>query len=154
MSYHPETILLFLVTVTLTFDLVTSKSIGVICQSWSMYLWSFLILGLSVLELSSGNHLVDGRTYWQTDMYKTIYPLFFKGGHKKQKLYQKFNIWRSVPYMKKSWGQFCNRPTAVLGRQGDWGHRIPPPPQWLQHKQNISVSDWALLSERRIYASV
>ena len=51
-----ETILLFRVTVTLTFDLVTWKSIGVICESWSMYLWSFMILGLSVLELSSGNH--------------------------------------------------------------------------------------------------
>ena len=41
---------------TLTFDLVTWKSIGVICQSWPMSLWSFVIPGLSVLELSSGNH--------------------------------------------------------------------------------------------------
>ena len=46
----------FQVTVTLTFDLVTWKSIGVICQSWPMSLWSFMIPGLSVLELSSGNH--------------------------------------------------------------------------------------------------
>jgi len=38
-----------------------------------------MILGLSVLELSSGNLLVDG----PTDMSKTIYPLFFEGGHKK-----------------------------------------------------------------------
>jgi len=35
-----------------------------------------MILGLSVLELSSGNHLVDGRT----DMCKTIYPSSSKGG--------------------------------------------------------------------------
>jgi hypothetical protein len=44
------------VTVTLTFDPVTSKSIGVICKSRSMYLWSVMILGKSVLELSSENH--------------------------------------------------------------------------------------------------
>ncbi|KAH3746641.1 hypothetical protein DPMN_181051 [Dreissena polymorpha] len=40
----------------------------------------------SVLELSSGNHLVDGPTdgptNGPTDMCKTIYPLFFEGGHK------------------------------------------------------------------------
>jgi len=35
-----------------------------------------MILGPSVLELSSGNHLVDG----PTDMCKAIYPLFFEGG--------------------------------------------------------------------------
>ncbi|KAH3877387.1 hypothetical protein DPMN_001252 [Dreissena polymorpha] len=33
-----------------------------------------MFLGISALELSSGNHLVDGRT----DMSKTIYPLFFE----------------------------------------------------------------------------
>jgi len=70
------------VTVTLTFDLVTWKSIGVICESWSIYLLSFMILGISVLELSSGNHSVDGPTDRRTDMCKTIYPLFFEGGHK------------------------------------------------------------------------
>jgi hypothetical protein len=40
-----------------------------------------MILVLSVLELSSGNHLVDGPTDRQTDMCKAIYPLFFEGGH-------------------------------------------------------------------------
>jgi len=40
----------------LTFDLVTWELIGVTCQSWSMYLWSLMILGVSFLELSSGNH--------------------------------------------------------------------------------------------------
>ncbi|KAH3863283.1 hypothetical protein DPMN_026264 [Dreissena polymorpha] len=33
-----------------------------------------MILGIRALELSSGNHLVDG----QTDMSKTIYSLFFE----------------------------------------------------------------------------
>ena len=46
----------FRVTVTLSFDIVTWKLIGVICQSWSMYLWSFMILGIRILELSSRNH--------------------------------------------------------------------------------------------------
>ena len=43
-----------------------------------------MILGTSVLELSSDNHLVDGQTDRQTDrptdMSKAIYPLFFEGG--------------------------------------------------------------------------
>ncbi len=55
------------VTVALTLDLVTSKSIGVIRQSWSMYQWSFMILGVSVIELSSGNHQVNGPTDRSTD---------------------------------------------------------------------------------------
>ena len=54
----------FFGTVTLTFDLVTWKSIGVICQSWSMYLWSFMILGVSILELSSGNHFTFFESLW------------------------------------------------------------------------------------------
>ena len=62
----------FFVTVNLTFDLVTWKSIGVICQSWSMYLWSFMIIGLSILELSSGNHFtMSSHCYldlWPSDL--------------------------------------------------------------------------------------
>ena len=57
---------------TLTFDLVTQKSIGVICESWSMYLWSFMILGVSLLELSSGNHFTvlshHDLDLWPSDM--------------------------------------------------------------------------------------
>ncbi|KAH3867369.1 hypothetical protein DPMN_030495 [Dreissena polymorpha] len=45
-----------------------------------------MVLGPSVLELSSDNHLVDGPTDGPTDrptdMSKPIYPLFFEGGHK------------------------------------------------------------------------
>jgi hypothetical protein len=47
-------------------------SIGVICQSWSMYLCSFMIIGLSILELSSGNHFTVSRhrdlDLWPTDL--------------------------------------------------------------------------------------
>ena len=46
----------FFVTVNLTFDLKTWKSIGVICQTWLMYLRSFIILAVGILELPSGNH--------------------------------------------------------------------------------------------------
>ena len=88
--------------VTVTLTLVTWKSIGVICQSWSMYLWSFMILGVSILELSSGNHLVDGRTDRPTDMCKTIYPLFFEGGHNKTHLRSLFlfcNVFFCLDFM-------------------------------------------------------
>jgi hypothetical protein len=63
---------MFFVPVTLTFDLVTWKSIGVICQSWSIFLSSFMILGISVLELSSGNHFtISGHRdldLWPSDL--------------------------------------------------------------------------------------
>jgi len=82
---------------------LTSKSIGVICESWSMYLWSFMILGPSVLELSSDNHLVDGPTNWHTDrptdMSKAIYPLFFEGGHNEIKVHlqnQSLSFWKPI----------------------------------------------------------
>ena len=73
-----KTILLFQVTVTLTFDLVTWKSIGVICQSWSMYIFSFMILGVHVLELSSGNHLT-GSSHHDLDLWPS--DLKIKSGH-------------------------------------------------------------------------
>jgi hypothetical protein len=45
-----------------------------------------MIIGQSVLELSSDNHLKDGPTDRPTDrptdMSKAIYPLFFEGGIK------------------------------------------------------------------------
>jgi len=63
-----STILLLQVTVTLTFDLVTWKSIGVICRSWPMYLWNFMIPGISVLELSSGNHFPISSN-WDLDLW-------------------------------------------------------------------------------------
>ena len=41
---------------TLTFDLLTSKSIGHILDSWWVSVWSFMIIGWLQSQLSSGNH--------------------------------------------------------------------------------------------------
>ena len=41
---------------TLTFDLLTSKSIGRILDSWWVSVWSFMIIGWLQSQLSSGNH--------------------------------------------------------------------------------------------------
>ena len=41
---------------TLTFDLLTSKSIGRILDSWWVSVWSFMIIGWLLSQLSSGNH--------------------------------------------------------------------------------------------------
>ncbi|KAH3820003.1 hypothetical protein DPMN_121747 [Dreissena polymorpha] len=50
-----------------------------------------MILGPSVLELSSDNHLVDGQTDRPTDMSKAIYPLFFEVGHNKTNVVTKLH---------------------------------------------------------------
>ena len=48
------------------------KIIRVICESWSMYLWSFMIVAISVLELPSGNHFtISGHCdldLWPSDL--------------------------------------------------------------------------------------
>ena len=41
---------------TLTFDLLTSKSIGHILDSWWVSVWSFMIIGWLQSQLSSANH--------------------------------------------------------------------------------------------------
>ena len=41
---------------TLTFDLLTSKSIGRILDSWWVSVWSFMIIGWLQSQLSPGNH--------------------------------------------------------------------------------------------------
>ena len=41
---------------TLTFNLLTSKSIGRILDSWWVSVWSFMIIGWLQSQLSSGNH--------------------------------------------------------------------------------------------------
>ena len=49
---------------TLTFDLLTSKSIGRILDSWWVSVWSFMIIGWLQSQLSSGNHFqTRGATY-------------------------------------------------------------------------------------------
>ena len=74
---------------TLTFDLLTWLSIGVIYWSRTIYLPCLKLLGQSVLELS----VAQGwgiPTYRPTDMCKAICPSFFKGGHKNVVMGSKF----------------------------------------------------------------
>ena len=42
--------------VTLTFDLLTSKSIGHILASWGVCMWSFMMIGVKGKQLCAGNH--------------------------------------------------------------------------------------------------
>ena len=79
---------------TLTFDLLTWKSIGVIYSPRTIYLPSLKLLGQSVIELSvaQGKGLpsyrptyrpTDRPTYRHTDrQVQSNMPSFFKGGHK------------------------------------------------------------------------
>ena len=64
---------------TLTFDLLTWKSIGIIYSPRTIYLPSLKLLGQSVIELSvaQGEWLP---TYRPTDRCKAICPPFSKGG--------------------------------------------------------------------------
>jgi hypothetical protein len=54
-SYWAETVFSFNVIVTLTFDFVTPKSIGVFHRIWIIILWSLKIVGQMELKLCSGN---------------------------------------------------------------------------------------------------
>ena len=65
---------------TLTFDLLTWISIGVIYSSRTIYLPSLKLLGQRVLELSVAQGKGDWRTDWPTDMCNAICPPFSKGG--------------------------------------------------------------------------
>ena len=53
---------------TLTFDLLTSKSIGHILDSWRVCMWSFMMIGVKGKQLCAGNPnaagQTDGRTWW------------------------------------------------------------------------------------------
>ena len=53
---------------TLTFDLLTWISIGVIYSSRTIYLQSLKLLGQSILELSVAQGEVDGHDLWPTDL--------------------------------------------------------------------------------------
>ena len=68
-GYWAETDFTLRVTVTLTFDLLTPKSIGVFYSIRAITLWSLKALGQRVLELLSGNEVwqTDRRTDGQTD---------------------------------------------------------------------------------------
>ena len=56
---------------TLTFDLLTSKSIGRILDSWWVSVWSFMIIGWLQSQLSSGNH-------FQITMHHDLWPFDLK----------------------------------------------------------------------------
>ena len=67
--YAPETIFSNLCIVTLTFDLLTSKSIGHILDSWGVCMWSFMMIGVKGKQLCTGNpnaedRRTDRRTWW------------------------------------------------------------------------------------------
>ena len=53
---------------TLTFDLLTWKSIGIICSIRTIYLPSLKLLGQSVLELSVAQGEVNWHDLWPTDL--------------------------------------------------------------------------------------
>jgi len=77
--------------VTLTFDLLTPKSIGVFCSIRAITLWSLKALGQRVLELLSGNGFHSSGHYdldlWPTDpkinrgllLNKGYHPMKFEG---------------------------------------------------------------------------
>ena len=77
MSYWSETIFTLIVTMILTFDLVTQIAKGVIYSPWPMHMWSIKQICQFVDELLIGNELVNRQTDRLTSS-KTIYLFFFK----------------------------------------------------------------------------
>ena len=62
-----ETLYTPLCIVTLTFDLLTSKSIGHILDSWGVCMWSFMMIGVKGKQLCAGNPNAAGQTEGRTD---------------------------------------------------------------------------------------
>ena len=61
-----ETILQF--NVTVTFDLVTSKLIGVIYYSWQTYIWNIKTLWYILFKKINGKHFdIEGQWPWPSD---------------------------------------------------------------------------------------
>ena len=56
LSYAPETFFSNPCIVTLTFDLLTPKSIGSILDSWGDCMWSFMKIGVKGKQLCARNH--------------------------------------------------------------------------------------------------
>ena len=66
--------------VTLTFDLVTSKFIGVIYWPWPIFLPSTMTVTHKLFKILSGHDVASGRTDGQTDERHTIIrPKFYFG---------------------------------------------------------------------------
>ena len=106
---------------TLTFDLLTSKSIGHILDSWGVCVWSFMMIGVKGKQLCAGNpNADDRRTDGQTDMVIPVYPpppkLRCGGGDK--------NMWRNVARNRVLllWSNLVYSGTYILkGHRHDWG---------------------------------
>ena len=74
---------------TLTFDLLTSKSIGHILDSWGVSMWSFMMIGVKGKQLCAGNPNADGRTDGRTWWFQYTPPNFVAGGIMTEKLLNK-----------------------------------------------------------------
>ena len=90
---------------TLTFDLLTRKSLGAIFWSWEIHLWSIIIVCQKERELSCGNHFSTDR---QTDSYgETSIPPspqhFGRGGgccmNIEQNIFLKKWFWWSIGWL-------------------------------------------------------
>ena len=68
---------MYALIVTLTLDLLTSKSIGHILDSWGVCMWSFMMIDAKGKQLCAGNSNADGR---RTDMVIPAYPPNFVAG--------------------------------------------------------------------------
>ena len=94
-SYWAETVFTLRVTVTLTYDLLTPKSIGFLYLIRDITLWSLKALGQRVLELLSGNEFHSSGhcdiDLWPTDpkikrgllLKKRYHPMKFEGSGSK-----------------------------------------------------------------------
>ena len=115
---------------TLTFDLLTWKSIGIIYSPRTIYLPSLKLLGQSVIELS----VAQGKglpTYRPTDrQVQSNMPSFFKGGHKDAPVTKVAHIF---------WWYHHNRKQSASAREHwcDVSCYIP----YCHHSSNLSIRD-------------
>ena len=103
---------------TLTFDLLTSKSIGRIPDSWWVSVWSFMIIGWLQSQLSSGNHFQITMRHdldlWPFDpKINRAHPWLM--GSKCMKFHDHRWITESVIVRKLVW-----RTDRLTDRQTDW----------------------------------
>ena len=103
---------------TLTFDLLTSKSIGHILDSWWVSVWSFMIIGWLQSQLSSGNHFQITMRHdldlWPFDpKINRAHPWLM--GSKCMKFHDHRWITESVIVRKLVW-----RTDRLTDRQTDW----------------------------------
>ena len=108
MRYWAETVFTLWVTVTLTFDLLTPKSIGVFYSIRATTLWSLKALAQRVLKLLSGNGFHSSShcdlDLWPTDPKinrgllpnKGYHPMKFEGsGSKGTRVFERKEVWQT-----------------------------------------------------------